>query len=158
MHRTKISYSGLIITGLFLIPITYSLYSNSIDFTIILLGLIALFAVVFSQFTASIVIEFHQDNFVIKYPLLNFLPNYKDRLFQYSDIEKIEYQYKIREPNRLEIFQKNGTKEWFWCRFRFLSNDKEKIGEIFNENNVDFQYRRFSKTKKFNEKEWVKMK
>ena len=121
-------------------------------------SILLLITVIFPQFTASIVIEFYQDSFKIKYPLLNFLPNYKAQLFKYSDIEKIEYRFKLREPNRLEIRLKNASKDWYWCRFRSLSNDKEKIGEIFNNHNVNFQYRRFKKTRKFNDKEWTKMK
>jgi len=158
IHKTKISFLGLIITGLFLVPISFILISNSIDFITFLFCIVIVLTVLFPQFSASVIIEFYKDSFIIKYPLLKFLPSYKDQQFKYSDIEKIVYRYKLREPNRLEISFNNSSKKWFWCRFRFLSSDKEKISEIFDEYNVDLQYRRFSKIKKFNDKEWVKMK
>jgi len=157
VYKTKISFLGIIITGLILVFIIYVLISNPINLTISLLCIVGLLTVLLPQFSASTVIEFYDNYFKIRYPLLFFLPNYRNQIFKYCDVNKVEYRYRLREPNRLEVKLKNEHKKWFWCRFRYFSHDKVKIGKLFSDYSIEFQYRRFGKIKMFNQKEWIKI-
>ena len=148
---------GIIITLITLIIITLILISNSFSILLILLIFILLLSILFPQFSASTTIEFYNSYFKIKYPLLSFLPYYKDQRFKYNDINIVIYRYKLREPNRIEIEMKNGLKRWFWCRLRYFSNDKNKIGDLLSNKNIEFHYRRFGKIMKFNQTGWTRL-
>ena len=155
IYKTKLSLIGIFITGLTALLIFFVLITNTIDLITVVSCLLLLASVLFPNFVASIVIEFYDDFLIIKFPLLSFYKNHK---FCYSNIKSIEYRYKIREPNSLEIILKDESKKTFWCRFRSFSNDKKKIGEIFNDKNVAFRYRRFGKVRGYNETEWRRIK
>ena len=155
LFKTKFSLLGIVLVGLLCIPVTYVTITNQFEFNT-LLGFIALIAFAFPQFIASPKIEFYSSHFFITYPLLSFLPAYKKKRINYSDIKRVYYAYKIREPHRLEIILKNNTKIWFWYRFRCLTNDKKKATEIINEN-VEFQFKRFNQVKRINDKKWRKI-
>ena len=158
IFKTKVSVFGIVIVLLVCSGSVYIMdnvlaegVDNVLSIFLILIGLIIVY---FIQTIPSLVLYFYNDHFIVRYPFLRILKKYNDINFKYTSIDTIQYIFKLREPNHLVISLKNGESIKLWCRFRLFSNDKELLGQFLESRNIAFQYRRFTRFKKYNEKNW----